>query len=571
MLGYSYLWGRLDAPLSCCLRFVGAEMAEVRLSCPTTLSWHLSQSQQHQNIICTRQATSLHIMLGPAGHVYNRLPTLTSIRIIFIGPGQPDEDVSCFLFPCDLDKDRTIDPSVPRPFQSMCVAVAPGLNPKDDKRTFMLPMDSYVDGGIAPVVETTESANEKVMRTAHAITKTAAPYQFEGESSDETWDLIQLSRLVEADGKLDKQVQCHPFQRFVALSYVWGSIEDPACITIDQTEFWVTRNLLNALKAMRRPDIAISVWIDAICINQNDPEEKKLQISLMRRIYRQAQKVTAYIPQTPDDAESLGKLMQEILRTDAKCTEVIESGVIPEQVMPGELEETGDTEEGADGGRPAVKFVTRPVALIPTGTCLEDHGLPSEDDLIWGAWRRFFASPYFRRIWILQEYALGSNLEFCLGERYSFESNIMLVVMNAVESRSRLLNGHYLGRGENGQLTRAALLGWWGLDQMMQQRVFTRQDIYGSNHLPECLIDKLDKALSFDSTDPRDKIYALLGLVSDADAFMDLVSYQPEETHSLVYQRFAKRLIEMGHLVQILRLAGTTPPNAQLPSWVPVS
>jgi hypothetical protein len=88
MLGYSYLWGRLDAPLSCCLRFVGAEMAEVRLSCPTTLSWHLSQSQQHQNIICTRQATSLHIMLGPAGHVYNRLPTLTSIRIIFIGPSQ---------------------------------------------------------------------------------------------------------------------------------------------------------------------------------------------------------------------------------------------------------------------------------------------------------------------------------------------------------------------------------------------------------------------------------------------------------------------------------------------------
>jgi hypothetical protein len=521
-------------------------------------------------------------MLGLEGHAYDPLPTPTSIRVIFLAPGKPDEDVSCFLFPCDLDKDRTIDPSAPRPFESMCVAVATGLHPKDDKRTFMLPVDSYVDDGIGPVVEPKgqkrrsrlsrffkpERANEKMMRAAQAISKTAATYQFEGEPSDDIWDLVQLSRLVEANGKLDSQVRDHPFQRFAALSYVWGSIEDPACITIDQTKFWITRNLFNALQAMRRPDVAISLWIDAICINQDDLEEKKVQISLMRRIYRQAQRVTAYVPQTSEDAENLGQLMQEILRIDAKCTEIIEAGVIPEQVILEDDEE--DIEADPDGERPAVRFVTRPVPLIPTGTCLEDHGLPSEDDAIWGAWRRFFASPYFRRIWILQEYALGSNLRYCLSERHQFEGDMMLVVMNAVESKSRLLNGHYLGRGEDWQLTRGALLGWWGLYQMMQQRVFTRQDIYGSKQLPSCLIDKLDKALSFDSTDPRDKIYALLGLVSDADEFMDLVSYQPEDTYSLVYQRFAKKLIEKGHLTEILRLSGMMPISAQVPSWVPV-
>jgi hypothetical protein len=273
-------------------------------------------------------------MLGPEGHVYDPLPSPTSIRVIFLAPGKPDEDVSCFLFPCDLNKDWTIDRSVPRPFKSMCVAVAPGLNPKDDRRTFMLPVDSYVDDDIAPVVEPKgqkrssrlsrffkpERANEKVMRAAQAITKTAATYQFEGEPSEDIWDLIQLSRLAEANGKLDGQVRDHPFQRFAALSYVWGSIEDPACINIDQTKFWITRNLYNALKAMRRPNKAISLWIDAICINQNDLQEKKVQIGLMRRIYRQAQKVTAYVPQTSEDAENLGQLMQEILRIDAKCS-----------------------------------------------------------------------------------------------------------------------------------------------------------------------------------------------------------------------------------------------------------
>jgi hypothetical protein len=558
-------------------------MAEIRLSYPTTLSWQSSRIQQHQSIACTRENNSLHIMLGPEGHVYDPLPTPTSIRIIFLAPGKPSDDVSCFLFPCDLSKDRTIDPSVPRPFESMCVAVAPGFNPKDDKRTFMLPVDSYVDDDTTSVVEPKgqkrrsklsrffkpESTKEKAIRAAQAITKTAATYQFDGEPSDDIWDLVQLARLAEADGKLDKQVRPHPFQRFAALSYVWGSTENPACITIDQKKFWVTRNLFNALKAMRRPDVAISLWIDGLCINQDNFEEKKVQIGLMRRIYRQAHKVTAYVPQTPEDAENLCQLMQEILRTNVKCTEIIEAGIIPEQVIPEEDEE--DTEESADGKRSAVRFVTRPIPLTPTGTCLEDHGLPSEDDLIWGAWRRFFASPYFRRIWILQEYALGSKLHYRLSEHHQFEGDIILVVMNAVESRSRLLNAHYLGRGEDGQLTRCALLGWSGLYQMIQQRVFIRQDIYGRNQLPNRLIDKLDKALSFDSTDPRDKIYALLGLVSDADEFMDLVSYQPEDTHALVYQRFAKRLIEKGHLIEISRLAGTMPVNAQLPSWVPVS
>jgi hypothetical protein len=125
-------WSRLDAPLSCCLHVVGAEMAEIRLSYSTTLSWQSSR---------TKSATPKHRM-----HLIKQISThharprrSTSIRVIFLAPGKPDEDVSCFLFPCDLDKDRTIDPSVPRPFKSMCVAVASGLNLKDDKRTFMLP------------------------------------------------------------------------------------------------------------------------------------------------------------------------------------------------------------------------------------------------------------------------------------------------------------------------------------------------------------------------------------------------------------------------------------------------
>jgi hypothetical protein len=300
-----------------------------------------------------------------------------------------------------------------------------------------------------------------------------------------------------------------------------------------------------------------------------------VQIGLMRRIYRQAQKVTAYVPQTLEDTVSFNKLVREILRAEAECKKVLDSGDIPEQEVPydDESEDVHKTKEQL-AGTPKLpnelKSIGRMVPMKPTGTCIEDFDIPSEDDAAWGAWRRFFASPYFRRIWILQEYALGSNLYFRFGQGEG-PADVVLLVMHAVNSRSRLMNAHYLGRGENSELSRAALLGWMGLEEMTHQRVFTRQDVYGKNDVRSQLIDKLDKALLYDATDPRDKLFALLGLVSDANEFMDLVSYQPADTYRDIYRRFTRRLIEKGHLVDVLRITCKAGMCSELPSWVPVS
>jgi hypothetical protein len=222
-------------------------------------------------------------MLGPEGHVYDPLPTPASIRIILLAPGEADEDVCCFLSPCDLDKDRAVNPSMPRPFESMCTGTAPAANTSSEKQ-FMLPLDSYIDDGeeqrfTRPDVST-EVAPKKRSRLARLFKNSAsgtsskpeAPAQgrqdrdasnSEGkgekkdEPSDDEWDILQLAKLTLAKGTLDSRVRRHPFQRFSALSYVWGSVEDTAPITIDQTRFWVTKNLFQALKAMRRRDQAL--------------------------------------------------------------------------------------------------------------------------------------------------------------------------------------------------------------------------------------------------------------------------------------------------------------------------
>jgi hypothetical protein len=74
---------------------------------------------------------------------------------------------------------------------------------------------------------------------------------------------------------------------YVALSYVWGneSITDP--VQVNGIEIDVTRNLKSALQHLRKQDTPLKLWVDAVCINQEDEEEKSHQIYLMDRIYKQ--------------------------------------------------------------------------------------------------------------------------------------------------------------------------------------------------------------------------------------------------------------------------------------------
>lgn len=378
--------------------------------------------------------------------------------------------------------------------------------------------------------------------------------------TDDDWDFLQLAR--NAFWKDAFKTLLHPFQRFAALSYVWGSPETPKNIIMDgRTRFWVTNNLYDALKSLRRPEEARALWIDAVCINQDDPDEKALQIGLMRRIYKQAHEVLAYIPQTPEDNQDFGNLVSLILKADRQCRDILNNGPISEQT-PHE----NDVTTLFEGSVLSIKMVTGP--LKPTGTCIEDHGLPAEDDPIWNCWRHFFASPYFRRIWILQEYALAKRLYFQLGHAQC-ESDHMLLVLDSLDRRSRLLNAKYMNCDDL-ELSKAAARGWVGFKRMVLQRAFTQTKLYKTRLVDQSLIQVLRTGMAMDATNPRDKLYGLLGLVSDADDFMDLVSYKESDGYPEIYRRFARRFVEKGNLTELLRMAFGTQDHAQMPTWVPV-
>ncbi|KLU91808.1 hypothetical protein MAPG_10756 [Magnaporthiopsis poae ATCC 64411] len=91
----------------------------------------------------------------------------------------------------------------------------------------------------------------------------------------------------------------HPYE---ALSYVWGSSEDKRSIYIDGVEQPVPKHLHHALSRLRDCFVERVLWIDAICINQNDEEEKGQQLQLMAKIYAKASRVIVWLVDPPKDA-----------------------------------------------------------------------------------------------------------------------------------------------------------------------------------------------------------------------------------------------------------------------------
>lgn len=75
----------------------------------------------------------------------------------------------------------------------------------------------------------------------------------------------------------------HPV--FTAHSYCWGSQQDLIGIRLDEQQFLVTRNLEVALRYWRSEHEDLMIWVDAICINQDDMEEKQNQIAMVGKIY----------------------------------------------------------------------------------------------------------------------------------------------------------------------------------------------------------------------------------------------------------------------------------------------
>ncbi|KAL2291459.1 hypothetical protein FJTKL_12855 [Diaporthe vaccinii] len=106
-------------------------------------------------------------------------------------------------------------------------------------------------------------------------------------------DSAQIRLIVLARGALDSPIHCtyrvvsldDENLSYETLSYVWKNEAGTALIWVEGKAASVTQGLFGALEQLRLADCERTLWIDAICINQSDSVEKTQQVDMMCRIY----------------------------------------------------------------------------------------------------------------------------------------------------------------------------------------------------------------------------------------------------------------------------------------------
>ncbi|KAN0104774.1 HET domain containing protein [Hyaloscypha variabilis] len=84
-------------------------------------------------------------------------------------------------------------------------------------------------------------------------------------------------------------------KQYEALSYVWGDVRDSVAILVDGRTVSVTKSLETALRHLRYRDKPRTLWVDYVCINQEDIPERSKQVARMGLIYGQASSVLIWL------------------------------------------------------------------------------------------------------------------------------------------------------------------------------------------------------------------------------------------------------------------------------------
>jgi hypothetical protein len=309
---------------------------------------------------------------------------------------------------------------------------------------------------------------------------------------------------------------------YLAISYTWGEPSYVATIPCGATEeISVTQSVLNIMTTLLEEGETLPLWIDAICINQQDSTEKSHQVRLMKEVYESALQVviclgeqTAESDMAMDLVYPLQTALADVLRDNAPNV--------------------------ADSIRKKCE--------------------PKYSAQHWTALGHLLRRQWFSRVWVVQEAAVGANPLFVCGNRAIDWDTLAYVCLkffgHSVEVLVRLDD-----KEPNGNP--APPEGLVNMGIMHEARC-----VYQENE-PETFQEALMGLYHFNASDLRDKVFALLGLAVDTDDPALFPDY--ESTTEEVYQRTASHLFIRDNSCMILHKAGIGFPRAlsSLPSWVP--
>ncbi|KAF4973369.1 hypothetical protein FSARC_347 [Fusarium sarcochroum] len=290
---------------------------------------------------------------------------------------------------------------------------------------------------------------------------------------------------------------------YEALSYAWGDPLEHRSIEVDGRQRGVTVNLYHALLRLRYSKSERCLWVDALCIDQDNDFEKSHQVNLMKNIYSRTNRAILWLGDFSDEPNAIANHIPCHIATAA--FNLLESLAANHHI----------------------------------------EGFSEDVDESISGLHRLLQLSWWHRAWTVQEAILPPDATFVCG-------TVQLLFSQFVQACANLFEHIYRGCCYRDNVLQSALSELSGLTQA-QQRI---QDNSLTIHYA------LNVFRVRHASDPRDKVYAYLGLASNVSANYAL-------PHEEVFKLTTRSLIEeSGRLGCLLRTAEEER-SPTLPTWAP--
>ena len=324
--------------------------------------------------------------------------------------------------------------------------------------------------------------------------------------------------------ELDMELLSHSLDSeisYEAISYVWGlKRQKEMPVMLDGGRFGVPENVYSILR--RRSSFFASrlVWIDTICINQNNNHEKADQVRMMKDIYAKASRVFVCLGESPNAWLAVTMLNELVL---------MKSLLTPKAL--------GDQIVGMTSGFDMDEMLKlRVVALL-----------------------ELLHNPWFERVWVFQEVTVARAVTILYGSRkihWDFLANFAYVLL-AGETAEILSIFQYADSTDRPfpvAPTQSALMNGY-------------RDLFRQGR-SVALYEMLRKLSALRATVPRDKIFAIIGLTDSSAELTDLIDYTSPTADILL--AVATHFRTKGQLAEVLHFAGIGWERIEtsIPSWV---
>ncbi|OLN96739.1 Heterokaryon incompatibility protein 6, OR allele 4 [Colletotrichum chlorophyti] len=297
------------------------------------------------------------------------------------------------------------------------------------------------------------------------------------------------------------RVSLHDKPSYSVLSYCWGPQTDLRPVRIGDTSIQISEHLHKCLISLRRKDSTLTIWIDAICINQLSNQEKSSQVPLMKDIYKSTEDTFVWLG---DTTPRLSLIFDSISRAKQSNNKIIPERIeqIAEELL---MASPDDTEQ---------------------------------------AFSEFVNLAWFHRTWIIQELALPRTDPIFVCGNHCAPWTDTKRWWDVVRSLNRTVMQHNtltLQVWKNIHL----LLRFRALESLAQLReLFVNPMVFKTGLRLSALISISKESVA---TDPRDKIYGVMGLANLNANSKIIIDYE-KSTEDLFEEASRYLIFEEGSL-----------------------